>query len=121
MLGFFSLKKKRSIGEQAESRAEQYLSQQGLRCLEKNYRCKYGEIDLIMRDSEFLVFIEVRFRKTEKFGNPTETVTLKKQQRIVTTARHYIQSHSFAQEMPCRFDIVGMSSNELLWTKAAFS
>ncbi len=110
-------------GAKAEEVARIYLQQQGLRLVERNYRCRQGEIDLIMQDGESLVFIEVRYRKTTGFGSPAESVTPSKQRRIIMTANHYLQSKNNANMPPCRFDmlaIVGKEQQNIDWIKDAF-
>ena len=109
-------------GKNAEDRARRHLEQQGMRLLESNYRCRLGEIDLIMQDGEALVFIEVRYRKSAAFGSALESVTHQKQRRLLATANHYLQQHRPAA--PCRFDVVGISGPgsvaHIEWIKDAF-
>ena len=108
-------------GKNAEQRARRYLEQQGLRLLESNYRCSRGEIDLIMQDQETLVFVEVRYRKSDTYGSAVETVTRSKQNRLVTAARHYLQQHR--SNTACRFDVVGITGQyaaSIKWIKDAF-
>ena len=110
-------------GANAEESARIYLEQQGLRLVERNYRCRQGEIDLIMQDGETLVFTEVRYRKSSGFGSPAESVTPAKQQRIIATAAHYLQSNNASRMPPCRFDmlaIVGQGQQQIDWIKDAF-
>ena len=110
-------------GAQAEGRAQLFLEQQGLRLVERNYRGRRGEIDLIMQEGETLVFVEVRYRKRTSFGSPAESVTMAKQQRIITTAMHFLQSKPGRQLPPCRFDvlaIVGKETQNIDWIKDAF-
>lgn len=110
-------------GAKAEERARIYLEQQGLRLVEQNYRCRQGEIDLIMQDGGTLAFVEVRYRKSTGFGSPAESVTPSKQQRIITTAAHYLQSKHARKMPPCRFDmlaIVGKEQQNINWIKDAF-
>jgi len=110
-------------GAKAEERARIYLEQQGLRLVERNYRCRQGEIDLIMQDGETLAFVEVRYRKSTGFGSPAESVTPSKQQRIVTTAGHYLQSKYTRKMPPCRFDMLAIEGREqqnINWIKDAF-
>lgn len=113
------------IGQQAEEAAHQYLCQRGLRLIQKNYRCKLGEIDLIMRDADSLVFVEVRYRKTSAYGSAAASVDLRKQQKLVKTATHYLMWHKLSQQTPCRFDVVAIkpcvdSVSEISWLKDAF-
>ena len=110
-------------GAKAEECARIYLEQQGLRLIERNYRCRQGEIDLIMQDGGTLAFVEVRYRKSTRFGSPAESVTPSKQRRIITTAAHYLQSKSERKMPPCRFDmlaIVGKEQQDIFWIKDAF-
>ena len=78
---------KRMEGSRYEKLAARYLEQKGMDILELNYRCRTGEIDIIARDGEYLVFVEVKYRSGASFGDPSEAVTAKKQERIRKTAR----------------------------------
>ena len=98
----------RHTGEQAEQRAQAYLISQGLQAVTRNYRCKLGEIDLIMRDGELLVFVEVRFRSTSGFGTAAETVTRQKQQKIIRAAAYFLKSEGLTEQVSCRFDVVSL-------------
>ena len=112
--------KTREQGMLAETIALKHLQKNGLKLVTKNYHCRGGEIDLIMRDDADLVFVEVRYRKSSAFGSPIETVTRQKQQRIILTAQHYLQQNP--QLALCyRFDIVGISDDiDIKWLKNAF-
>jgi putative endonuclease len=101
-------KTRQAIGQHAEQLAENYLNQQGLRLLQRNYRCRGGEIDLIMTDNGTLVFVEVRYRKHQAFGGAAASVDRRKQQRLLLAARHYLQQHQAANRA-CRFDVVAIS------------
>ncbi len=108
-----------AIGTGKEELARHYLEQSGLRLVECNYRCRQGEIDLIMRDSNCLAFIEVRYRKSAGFGSPAETVTQNKQRRIILAARHYLQRHP--TPLDCRFDVLAITGTQRIeWLKNAF-
>lgn len=111
-------------GEQAEKLACSYLVQQGLRLVSRNYRCRLGEIDLIMQDKNYLVFIEVRYRKHNAFGSPSETVTYAKQQKIIKAARLYLQANKRYSSHACRFDVIAITKHnndfKLEWIKDAF-
>lgn len=97
-------------GRDAESRARRYLEQRGLACIEANYRCPPGEIDLIMRQDEgqdeVIVFVEVRFRKDHRYGGALESIDHRKQQRLRAAAEHYLQRRHGTAEVACRFDVV---------------
>jgi len=111
-----------SRGQWAENLAHAYLCEQGLQSIERNYRCKVGEIDLIMLEQAILVFAEVRYRKSQRYGGSLESIDARKQQRIFLTAEHYLQSHRWAAQS--RFDVVlisGATHNPILrWIPDAF-
>jgi putative endonuclease len=110
-----------TAGSSAEDIACGYLEKRGLRLVARNYRCRTGEIDLIMRDGEDLVFVEVRYRKYDAFGSAAETVSSAKRTRIVTTAACYLQRQPV--EPPCRFDVVaigGEAPHRIEWIRDAF-
>ena len=117
---------KRQIGNQAESIALAHLTNQGLVLIEQNYLTKLGEIDIIMLDShnETLVFVEVRYRKNTGFGSATDSVNYNKQNKLIRTAEHYLQTHPKYQNFVCRFDVVGVESDlkypKIDWIKNAF-
>jgi putative endonuclease len=91
-------------GQQAETLALSWLQQRGLVCVARNYRCRMGEIDLIMHDGTTLVFVEVRQRRSARFGGAAASITPAKQARLVRTAEHYL--HTLPSLPPCRFDAV---------------
>ena len=109
-------------GKQAEQLACRHLQQQGLQLLEANYRCRLGEVDLIMSDHDTLVFVEVKYRSHSSHGHAAEFVDSKKQQRIIRSAQHYLQQHPHYADRPCRFDVVSISGteNRLQWLANAF-
>jgi len=112
-----------SRGRKAEDVACAHLQHQGLLLEARNYRSPYGEIDLIMRERDTLVFVEVRFRKTPDFGTAAETVDARKQAKLRATAEHYLQHTPRASKKPCRFDIVAISGDgedSLSWYRNAF-
>ncbi|MDP1680448.1 MAG: YraN family protein [Burkholderiales bacterium] len=111
----------RDTGEAAERHALDYLKQQGLKLVETNYRSRFGEIDLILRDGEVLVFAEVRMRKNNDFGGARASITAAKQARLIKTANQYLTQ--FARAPQCRFDAVLLGapdSSEIEWIKNAF-
>jgi putative endonuclease len=110
-----------SAGTLAEQRAERYLQSQGLGLIERNYRSRFGEIDLIMRDGTSLVFVEVRMRRNMDFGGAAASIDAHKQQRIIRTAHQYLAG--LAHTPPCRFDAILMDDakgDNLQWLKNAF-
>ncbi len=102
----------KTIGDVAENRALSWLQRKGLTLVDRNYRCRQGEIDLIMREGEFLVFVEVRKRTVATHGAASETVTRRKQRRLLLAARHYIANHNISADQCMRFDVVGINSDE---------
>lgn len=111
-------------GQWAERLAEDHLVEHGLELVKRNYSFQRGEIDLIMRDNNTLVFVEVRYRKNDQFGGGIESIDNKKQKKLQMTAQHYLQNHDRFQDHPCRFDamiISGESSQPSInWIKDAF-
>lgn len=111
------------IGQDAEQCACDYLQQQGLKLVTKNFRCKLGEIDLVMHDANVLTFIEVRCRNNTDFGSGAETINYKKRTKIIKTAQHYLQKYNLLEKTACRFDVVSIEAHQQLkieWIKNAF-
>ncbi len=110
-------------GRKAECQAYKHLAQHGLELLERNYRTPFGEIDLIMAQRDVVVFVEVRYRRSENFGSPAETVDHRKQAKLRATAVHYLQRHRKASKKPCRFDVVAVTGHDgdrIVWLQNAF-
>lgn len=105
-------------GREAEDRACALLRRRGLKLVTRNFRCRSGEIDLIMRDADTLVFVEVRLRRNPHFGAGADTVGTRKQARLIAAAQTYLQRS--ASTAPCRFDVVSVSANGLDWIPDAF-
>ena len=108
----------RDRGSFYEERAAAYLKDRGLEILCRNYRCPCGEIDLIARDGNCLVFVEVKYRKTP--GTALYAVNGKKQRMISRTAAYYLTCSEQEADLPCRFDVVGIEGDEFTWIKNAF-
>jgi putative endonuclease len=107
-------------GAAAEDLAAGFLSRRGLAILERNYRCRGGEIDLVARDGKTLVFVEVRYRRSRRFGGAAASVDARKQARILLAARHYLATHG---EVPCRCDVVALDALDparIEWIRDAF-
>lgn len=115
---------KRATGAAYEQEAACWLESRGVRILERNYRCRQGEIDMIGQeqtpDGRYLLFIEVKYRSTRKQGDPAEAVTGRKQNRIRNAACYYLYAHGLGEDTPCRFDVVGILGDEWNWIKNAF-
>ncbi|HEV2613089.1 MAG TPA: YraN family protein [Gammaproteobacteria bacterium] len=114
----------RASGIAAEQLACDYLQRRGLELIEKNYRVKLGEIDLIMRNFSTLIFIEVRYRKNNFFGGALESITWHKQQRLIRAATIFSMKSSLAKSLQSRFDVVTLTGNlqhpEIIWIEDAF-
>lgn len=110
-------------GRQAEQQARAYLEQQGLKLAASNWHCRAGELDLVMHDHSTLVFVEVRYRNSLRYGTAAETVNHRKQQKIIRAAQYYLQKNPSTKN--CRFDIIavspGCSGNRVEWIRNAFT
>lgn len=107
-------------GLAAEAAALQFLQHQGLQFIAQNVSCRFGEIDLIMRDGDTLVFVEVRLRSNAMFSSAADSINYHKQQKLVRAAQFYCQQHAIRS--PCRFDAVLYSSSQQeipLWIRNA--
>ena len=97
---------RKSLGKKGEDLAASYLrKKQGYRIIERNYRCVFGEVDIIAKDHDALTFIEVRTRKSEDFGNPKESITKRKQDQISKVALEFINKHNL-HHMKARFEVI---------------
>ncbi|CDZ76175.1 hypothetical protein BN59_00441 [Legionella massiliensis] len=110
------------IGFAAEQQARNYLVAQGLQWIESNYRCRWGEIDLIMRENNYLVFVEVRARASNSFGGALASVSYSKQQKLIKAATTYMLLKNILDKQPVRFDVLGFEGPEsqIQWIKNAF-
>lgn len=115
--------RRRRLGRRGEELAVAFLEGRGCRVLARNYRCRLGEVDLVARDGETLVFVEVKTRRSLAFGGPGEAVGAAKKARLVRVARHYLYRHGLTN-VPCRFDVVAVTAagEELRaeWIRDAF-
>ncbi len=108
----------------AERKVCEYLLQRGLQLVESNYRSPFGEIDLVMKDEDNLVFVEVRYRSSTRFVDPIETIDARKQRKLRATAEHYLQRRHRLAAMPCRFDVAALTLERgrprIEWIQDAF-
>ncbi len=108
-------------GAAAEDLAAAFLERKGLRVIARNYRCRMGEIDLVLADGATLVFAEVRFRSSSAFGGAAASVTRAKQRKLLAAAGHYLAGKP---ERPCRFDVIvldRLAPEAVEWIRDAFS
>lgn len=109
---------RQAAGRDAEDAALARLRQSGLTLLERNYRARRGEIDLVMRDGDTLVFVEVRYRSSAGYGSAAETVDHRKRAKLIAAAQSYLQRKRWRHA--CRFDVVAMQGARLNWLRDAF-
>ena len=111
---------KKRTGDCYERKAAEYMISCGCTILKRNYRCKAGEIDLIVKDGSYLVFAEVKYRKTAVSGYGCEAVDFRKQMRIRKAAVWYMKEHRIPENQPCRFDVISFLGDEITIVKDAF-
>ena len=106
-------------GQNAENAACEFLKQNGLKVVERNYRCKLGEIDIIADDGKCKVFVEVRYRKKATHGSSLDTITPQKLQKVIQSAQHYLLCHNLHGKIMHRVDVIGFEGNldEPTWFK----
>ncbi|MGI9221370.1 MAG: YraN family protein [Woeseiaceae bacterium] len=115
----------RAVGDQAEALALRYLTKQGLVPVRRNFSCRLGELDLIMRDKQCLVVVEVRYRNSHSYVAAKLTIDWRKQKKIIRTAAMFLAWHQEFATMPLRFDVVGVDvdsngNTSISWTRDAF-
>jgi putative endonuclease len=112
-------------GQAAEQLAAEYLQLRGVKILDRNLRCKTGELDLVCLDESVLAIVEVRQRKASQFGGASNSVTSRKQRKIIRAARFFLCSHAQWRELAIRFDVIAIdglpdSVHHTVWIKDAF-
>ena len=116
---------KRKTGKAHEELAAEYLNAKGYAIRESNYRCKIGEIDLIAADltkeKPELVFVEVKYRSSDRFGLPLEAVDFRKQQKIIAVSKYYLMEKKLPDNTDMRFDVIGILGNEITHVENAFT
>lgn len=114
----------RTRGARVEAAARDHLVAAGLRMLAANAQARHGELDLVMRDGETVVFVEVRYRRSAAFGGGFASVDAGKRRRLVLAARQFLAMHRELRDAPCRFDVVDASGDPaapvLKWLRDAF-
>ncbi|MBQ1916835.1 MAG: YraN family protein [Lachnospiraceae bacterium] len=110
---------KRLVGKEKEDLAVEFLGRHGIEVIERNYSCRTGEVDIIAVEGDTLVFIEVKYRSSLKYGYPEENVDLRKQKKICSTAIFYISSHHYDGKI--RFDVISIVPDRIKLIRNAFS
>lgn len=112
---------RKQTGDVWELKARRWLEGKGLRFVAANVRGRGGEIDLIMKDGQTIVFVEVRYRQSSRFGGAAASVTLAKQKKLLQTAHLWLARHNGSFDtVDCRFDVVAFTGNDIQWLKNAF-
>ena len=116
---------RQSLGDRKEKEALRFLQQRGLELVERNFRSRFGEIDLVMRDEDCLVVVEVRYRRTGGFGGAAASVDRRKRQRLTLAAEFFLRSRAQYAGWPLRFDVIALNgdiggSGSLQWIADAF-
>lgn len=109
----------RQIGSYYETRAKHYLIEKGYEVIQMNFRCRLGEIDMIAKDGEYTVFIEIKYRSNQKCGLPRESVTYYKRQTILGVAKYYLMKTRLS-DTPCRFDVIEILKEDIHHIQNAF-
>ncbi len=110
----------RQVGTDHEELAAEWMRKRGYRILEKNFRCRLGEIDLIAKRNGCIVFVEVKYRRSEGCGTPEEAVDYRKQVRVSNAASYYLYCRHYPVGTPCRFDVAAISGEEIRLIENAF-
>jgi putative endonuclease len=115
---------RRAAGDAYEVAAERHAQLQGLQTLDRNVSCRFGEIDLVLRDRDVVVFAEVRYRDSQRFGGALASVDPRKQRRMIAAAEFYLQSRPALSRAPCRFDVFAIDGDigapQIQWIRDAF-
>ncbi|MCR5603305.1 MAG: YraN family protein [Lachnospiraceae bacterium] len=111
---------KRKVGAEYEERAVRYLAKNGIRIIARNFRSRFGEIDIVGHDGQYYIFFEVKYRKNKSSGNPAEAVNEHKQYRISRVADYFRVYCKLKDSDSVRFDVISILGEEIKWYKNAF-
>lgn len=111
---------KRQTGAAYELKAEEYLLGNGYKILERNFRNRSGEIDIIAKKDGVIRFVEVKYRTTSDFGSPLEAVDARKQNQIRKVAMYYLMKNKLSEWTPCQFDVIAFEGEEMTHIENAF-
>ncbi len=114
------MENKRAIGFRKEETAAAFLNENGLEILDRNYYFPGGELDIIAKDGDYLVVIEVKYRASLRYGDPAEAVTREKQKKIIRGIKYYCTERKIPFNTPLRFDVIAICRNDIHWIKNAF-
>lgn len=113
-------RQRKEAGSAGEHAALGYLQNAGLKLVQRNFRCRRGEIDLVMMDGATLVLVEVRYRSSAQFGGAAASVTWRKQRRLVNAAEHLLMRRADLRRHPARFDVIAIAPDQIEWIRGAF-
>lgn len=114
------MENKRAIGTKYEQLAGKFLEANGLKIIEYNFKAIRSEIDIVAKDKETLVFVEVKYRTDASFGEPYASVDLRKQRKLREAAREFLGQRRIYDNVSCRFDVVSITGGQINWIKDAF-
>lgn len=115
------MQNKRKIGTEYESRVADYLTARGYRLLHKNFRCRFGEVDLVAEKGGCIHFVEVKYRTAGQFGDGAESVDGRKQQRISNVASYYLYCYHYPTDTACCFDVASVTPGKIHYIENAFT
>lgn len=110
----------KETGTKAEDLACEHLKKRRIEILSRNFRSRFGEIDIIAKEKNCILFVEVKFRKSNTHGEPFESVTHLKQRKIIQTAQYYLMQHDNFTDFDYRFDVISIHDKRVTWLKNAF-
>jgi putative endonuclease len=110
----------RTLGARGENIAYRFLVDRGLRPVARNFRCRGGEIDLIMLDRQCLAFVEVRWRRSSRFAAPADTVDHRKQRKLIRAAAMFLSRQRRYATLATRFDVIAIEGDDVRWIRDAF-
>ena len=108
------------LGNNGEEIAVLFLKEQGLEILDRNFYTRHSEIDIVALDGDTYVFVEVKYRESDRYGDPLEAITRAKQRRLYNAARVYFYEKHLPESTPARFDAIGICKSSINWIKDAF-
>jgi len=114
------MQNKRKVGSLHEAQVADWLKCHGYQILVRNFRCRFGEIDIVAKKDGCIVFVEVKYRRSRSYGAPQEAVDFRKQQRISNAASYYLYTRRCPADTPCRFDVAAVSGEEIEMIENAF-